>query len=285
MLETVPPELARRATGMDSVGYNLARLAGPAVAGAIVVTGGTALCFAFNGFSYLIALALAFLLPTSATQETHQRMGMREAGRVAAADWRFRALLTVTLTFSVIVAPVQELAPAIAKEHGHGAHLLGFMLSAIAVGGLLGNLIRRRSEGRVNDRLLLGGALTGAAIALAALGLATAAANDTGWAGTLSYGGTLFVMLLLGIAWDILYVITLTEIQLHRREVSGVMTGLFYTMSLGGLSIGAVVIGLIFDVIEIDGGLLVCAAALLVAGAYFLRRGVGERQEAVLKPT
>ena len=30
VLETVPPELARRATGMDSVAYNLARLAGPA---------------------------------------------------------------------------------------------------------------------------------------------------------------------------------------------------------------------------------------------------------------
>ena len=43
-------------------------------------------------------------------------------------------------------------------------------------------------------------------------------------------------------------------------------------------------IGLIFDVIEVDGGLLVCAAALLVAGAYFLRRGVGE-QEALAKPT
>ena len=28
VLETVPPELARRATGMDSVAYNLARLAG-----------------------------------------------------------------------------------------------------------------------------------------------------------------------------------------------------------------------------------------------------------------
>ena len=184
----------------------------------------------------------------------------------------------------MIVAPVQELAPAIAKEHGHGAHLLGFMLTALAIGGLIGNVIRRRSEGRLNDRLLLGGALTGAAAALAALGLATAAAGDSGWAGVLSYGGTLFVMVLLGIAWDVLYVITLTEIQLHRRELSGVMTGFFYTMSVGGLSIGAIVIGLIFDVIEVDGGLLVCATALLVAGAYFLRRGVGE-QEALLKPT
>ena len=50
----------------------------------------------------------------------------------------------------------------------------------------------------------------------------------------LSYGGTLFVMVLLGIAWQMCsYVITLTEIQLHRRELSGVMTGFFYTMSVG----------------------------------------------------
>lgn len=41
--------------------------------------------------------------------------------------------------FSVLVAPVQELAPAIARRHGDGAHLLGFALTALAAGGLVGS--------------------------------------------------------------------------------------------------------------------------------------------------
>jgi len=41
--------------------------------------------------------------------------------------------------FSVLVAPVQELAPAIARRHGDGAHLLGFAFTALAAGGLVGS--------------------------------------------------------------------------------------------------------------------------------------------------
>jgi hypothetical protein len=49
-----------------------------------------------------------------------------------------RGLILGAVLFSVLVAPVQELAPAIARRNGDGAHLLGFALTALAAGGLIG---------------------------------------------------------------------------------------------------------------------------------------------------
>src|SRR5262249_59797801 len=71
------------------------------------------------------------------------------------------------------VAPVESLAPAIAHRHGEGAHVLGFLLGGLAIGGLIGNVLREWVDrhGVPMDRLM-GASLVASALALVGLALA-----------------------------------------------------------------------------------------------------------------
>jgi len=269
VIGTVPEDLVRRATGIFSVTYNLARLAGPAIAGAIVALADAAPCFALNAVSDLIVAALCLTLPAAAGRHSADKTPLRHAATQAFADKRLRVLLEIALVFSLIVAPIQELAPVIARSQGDGAHLLGFMLAALAAGGLLGNWLRGRLEPRTRDRWLLGGALLGAGITLAFLAVAVQQ-SVTIVSPAVEYVTVLLTMVMLGVAWDVLYVITLTDVQLARRGLSGAMTGLYYALTLGGLTLGAIAIGALIDVFDLETGLLICAVLLAGLSAYFL---------------
>jgi MFS family permease len=274
VMGTVPHRLLRRATGMASVTYNLARLAGPAIGGVVVVAFGPGPCFALNAVSDVIFIGLILTLPVAAGHHAKARTAFRTAAETAFEDPLLRNFLIIALTFSVTVGPIQELAPAIARSQGDGAHLLGFMLAALAAGGLVGNQVRTRYEDRVDVRRLLGASLIGAA---ASLGLVAVIAPTafTVISESVEFALILVGMVFLGGAWDILFVVTLTGVQLVRNELSGVMTGFFYTVTLGGLSVGAIALGAIFDAIDVGGGLLLCSILLAIAGAYYLS---GSRQ-------
>ncbi|HKJ36433.1 MAG TPA: MFS transporter [Solirubrobacterales bacterium] len=270
VMGTVPKELLASATGMSSVAYNLCRLIGPVIGGLLVVAVGPGPCFALNGLSYVAVALLVARLPTTAAGSGQASTSVREAVRIAAGDPRLRGFFLATVAFSLLIAPIQEIAPAIAKEHGDGAHLLGFMLAALAAGGLTGNWLRTKLAPRFSVQRLLGLAIMAGVIPLAALGGVCAAGTAT-----LGDGGdfalAVLVMFSLGIGWEILYITTLSGVQLVRTDVSGVMTGFYYTLVLGGLSIGALGLGALIDTIELGGGLLVAAGLLAVIGFYMLR--------------
>lgn len=271
VMGTVPHELLQRATGMASVSYNVARLAGPAIGGVVVATAGAGACFALNSLSDVIYVLLIVSLPLAAGSHATRKIPLRSAAETAFEDPLLRVFLIVALTFSLTVAPIQELAPAIARSQGDGAHLLGFMLAALAVGGLAGNWIRTRYEMRIDQQRLLGAALIGSAASLALVAM-IAPTSFTVVSQSVEFALILLGMIFLGSAWDILFVVCLTGLQLAREELSGVMTGFFFTVTLGGLSLGAILLGALFDRIEIAGGLLVCSILLLFAGGFYLRR-------------
>jgi hypothetical protein len=52
--------------------------------------------------------------------------------------------------------------------------------------------------------------------------------------------------------------------------MSGVMTGLFFTATVGGVTLGAWLVGGLFDVAGVNWGLGVCAAAVSLGGAWAL---------------
>jgi predicted MFS family arabinose efflux permease len=142
VVATVPPELAKRATGLGSVSYNTARLVGPAVGGGLVAAIGPGPCFAINAVCYLAVIFMVVTLPAAAGAAPRARTRIRAALSAVRLDPLLRGLIMGAVLFSILVAPIQELAPAIARRHGDGAHLLGFLLTALAAGGLVGNVVR-----------------------------------------------------------------------------------------------------------------------------------------------
>ena len=261
VVATVPAQLAKQATGLGSVSYNTARLIGPAVGGGLVAAIGPGPCFAINALSYFAVIVMVATLPASAGAAPRGRTRIRTAVAEARVDPILRGLILGAVLFSILVAPVQELAPAIARRHGEGAHLLGFLLTALAAGGLVGNLVRARLDRR--------GIPAQKAIATS---LFVCAATLLLVAATSEYALVLAAMLACGAAWDVLYVNSLTGVQFADPGRAGLMTGLFFSGTLGGVTLGALAVGALFDAIGVGWGLTVCAAATALAGAWASRQ-------------
>jgi predicted MFS family arabinose efflux permease len=261
VVATVPAELAKRATGLGSVSYNTARLVGPAVGGGLVAAIGPGPCFAINAASYLAVIVMVVTLPPSAGAAPRARTRIRAALSEVRLDPILRGLILGAVLFSILVAPVQELAPAIARRHGDGAHLLGFLLTALAAGGLVGNVIRARLDRReVPVEKAIAGSMLLCALMLLVVGSTT------------NYVIVLGAMVVCGAAWDVLYVNSLTGVQFADPRMSGLMTGLFFSGTLGGVTVGALAVGALFDAIGVGWGLTVCAAATALGGAWAARQ-------------
>jgi predicted MFS family arabinose efflux permease len=261
VVATVPAELAKQATGLGSVAFNTARLIGPAVGGGLVAAIGPGPCFAINALSYFAVILVVATLPPSAGAAPHRRTRIRAAVSEARLDPVLRGLLLGAVLFSLLVGPVQELAPAITRRHGDGAHLLGFLLAGLAAGGLVGNRVRARLDRRgVPVEKAIGGAM----LLCAAMLLVVAATSN--------YFVVLAAMVACGTAWEVLYVDSLTAVQFADPRRSGQMTGLFFSGTIGGVTLGALAIGGLFDAIGVGWGLTVCAAATALCGAWAVRQ-------------
>lgn len=263
---TVPPALSRQATGLASVSYHSARFAGPAIGGGLVAAIGPGPCFAANAGSYLAVIAVTATLPRAAGAAPHRRHRLRAVITLAWLDLFLRGVMLGSVIFSILVAPVQELAPAIADRHGEGAHLLGFLLAALAAGGLVGIPVRVRLDARAVPAMrVIGGAML------------TCAATLLVMAVTSEYLIVIVAMIVCGTAWDVLYVAGLTSAQFAKPTMSGLMTGLFFAATLGGLTLGALAVGALFDVVGVSGGLAICGTATAAGAVWALGIATGAR--------
>ncbi|MQA75497.1 MAG: MFS transporter [Solirubrobacterales bacterium] len=259
---TVPPELSKRAIALTSVTSSTARALGPALGGGLVAVLGPGPCFTANALSFVVVVvALATIAPSHEKPAPGSPQGLRETISAARAHQVLAVALVAAGLFATLVAPLQELAPAIARRNGDGAHVLGFLLAALAVGGILGNLVLSRlsERGVARSQLVSGGMLacTAALLSLAADG---------------GYALDIAAMLCAGACWQIIYVETLSVVQLEApRGSSGRMVGLFYTTFLGGLTVGAMAMGAVFDLAGVDIGLAISAAGLAVYALWRMR--------------
>src|SRR3954451_1797407 len=266
---TVPPSLLGRATSLSSVGFSIAAFIGPLVGGALVSAVGAGARFAVNAVSYAVMTVAVLSLPAVGKKATAAARGLRPALQVARRGSSHFGILVALVLFALLVGPVQELSPAIAKDHGNGAHILGYLLAALAAGGLVGNfLIGRPDLDRPHRRVLSG--VEGVAFAVTLVLLAVSGALVL----------AMLAMFMTGVAWEAAFVQRLTWIQHDAPEgMTGRMLGLFFAAYLAALSVGALLIGAAFDAAGIEDALLICAAcvgAFAVWSLYDSRRPISE---------
>ena len=158
---------------MDADGYNIARFFGPLVAGGLIAAAGPEACFAVNAGTYLLMAWALWTLPQRSMPKGGSDVSFRTAVQRAFANPVLGVVIIGSLTFAVLVAPIEQLAPVIARRHGEGAHLVGFLFAGLAAGGILGTVLRTRLEqhGVPIDRLI-GASLVATAIGMVALALA-----------------------------------------------------------------------------------------------------------------
>jgi len=160
--EMVSPADLPNALSMQSAGFNLARILGPALAGLLIAVGGTGPAFLVNGVSYL-ATVLALLgmnaraLHPPPRPERAPRLldGLRYVGR------RLDLLMPVVLVLVIGMVgfnfPI-TLALLSKSTYGTGPGAFGVLSAALAVGALLGALASARRTGRPGAVVLLAAA-------------------------------------------------------------------------------------------------------------------------------
>lgn len=147
----------------------------------------------------------------------------------------------------------------------------------MALGGIVGNWLRGRLEGRIAVPLIIAAGLLTRAAAPALLGL-TAVAGVAVFGSGYDYALSLVAALLAGIAWDIVYVICLIGVRLRDQQRMDLMVGLFFTLTLtvAALTRAALAIGLLFHRVGLGPTLLVAAVLMAAIALRFALGGVAE---------
>jgi cyanate permease len=191
-----------------------------------------------------------------------RRGGVRESLRSAARNPAARTIMVWLALFSAAVAPVQELAAAIAKEHVNGAHGVGALVGALAIGTVAGVWVARMLVARSVPRSLQ--------ITLSTLGCAL---GVFGLAALEPFGATLAMTFVVGLCWDVVYTVALNAVQLILpAELTGRMLGLFQLVTAIGLTVGPLLSGVLAQALDLELSLAASGATMVALATFGLLR-------------
>ena len=173
--DLVPRDAAVKAVTLNTIGFSVMRVVGPAVAGYLIAWVGAAGCFFIQGALYaasgLIVLAIVFP-PRQKPQGRSALADMVEGLRYAFSDRSMRVLIAIGALPYLLLVPIWgTLFPIYAKDvFGAGPQGLGILLTAVGIGGVLGGFIAN-ALARVQRQALMQAAWI-LVMAFAMLGLA-----------------------------------------------------------------------------------------------------------------
>jgi MFS family permease len=158
--DLVPRDVAVKAVAMNTMGFSMARIAAPSVAGYLIAWFGAAGSFFVQGTLYasaaLMVLMVVFPARRPAAPSRSAFSDMAEGLRYCATDRRMRLLLFLGMLPYFLLVPVWgTLFPIYVKDQFlAGPQALGFLLTAVGLGGTLGGLIAG-SLARIQRQALL----------------------------------------------------------------------------------------------------------------------------------
>jgi len=144
--ELVPRESAMKAVALNTIGFSLMRIFGPALAGYLIAAFGAAGSFFIQGVLYgasaLVVIWVVFPSGPPNISRASASHAMREGLRFALGDLKIRMLLALgALPFLLLVPVWSTLLPVYAKDvFTAGPEGLGLLLTAVGTGGTLGGL-------------------------------------------------------------------------------------------------------------------------------------------------
>jgi MFS family permease len=241
--DVVPASRLTNAIGLNSIIFNVARSTGPALAGVLIATFGTAGSYATQALFYLLATVwTARLLPTersswgSSGHFTHAV----SLGRSIIDGWKFswknetvRTGLMVVMLASLFIVPFTTLLPVFARDILEvGATGQGLLLTAMGVGALGSAIIIAFFGDRMPRGIfMLGG--------VALYGLSVVAFAASPW-----FDLSMALMVIVGFANVCSHALVQTVIQTYSpSEFRGRTMAIFHmsnvVMTVGSMLIGA----------------------------------------------
>lgn len=258
------------AIALNSVAFNVARLAGPALGALLLDAAGEAACFAFNAGGYAVEVITLILLRGVRPRPRHRAGALLHALAYLRRRAMPRALLVTLALSSVALAPFVTMLPVMVREvFGGDADTLGLLMAASGCGALLAGLaLARHAEVTGYSPRVLAGCLAAGAVSLAF------AANTH---------PIVAMLLMFGSGWATVMIVTPSHILLQSL-VPDHLRGrcmAFFGMAYGGaLSVAALAAGMATAVTGPRVLFVASGVLYLVTGMALRRRLPGLRAEA-----
>ena len=267
VLEMVGPAHLRNAVGLNSVMVNTARAVGPAVAGLVIAAGGTGICFLLNAASFAAVVASLAGLDTAQLHPSPPAARapgqLREGLRYVRGNRELAVPLLMMALVGCLAYEFQITLPVVARETFDGSSAAyGWLTAAMGAGAVVGGLL-------VAARGRTGAARMVVAVLLFGVALAAAAAAP-------SLAVELVVMAVVGGMSVSFQSAGNSTLQLAADPaMRGRVMALWAVAFLGSTPIGGPIAGFVTDQLGGRAGLLLGAAACVVAaamGTVLLRR-------------
>ncbi len=265
--ELVGPDQLPNAIALNSTGFNVARVAGPAIAGFLVAAFGEGICFLLNAISYLAVLWGLWLIspnPMAATRvQARDRGALRDGLRYAGRRPELRRILGLVGVVSSVAVSYRVFLPAMAQSVLHvGAWRYGLLMAAAGVGAGAGGFVLAGLQlRRTTYRLLLPIALVEFAVTLGAFALSGSYAVSLVLLGAVGCGGILY------------FNASNTLVQLSvGHAYRGRVMSLYTLMHQGTATFGSLLLGLTARRYGTPAALLAGAALCLGAVTVFVVR-------------
>jgi MFS family permease len=263
--EQVPRHDLPSAVALNSLSFNIARTAGPAIGGIIVAKAGPPAAFLINAMSYgaLIVVLVLWRRPRPAPflPPENMLMAMGAGIRYARLSPEIRTVLIRGLAFGVLGSSIWALMPLIARDLiGGNAVTYGVLLGAFGIGAVLGALsstsLRRRYTNEVIVRV--------STVGFGVCSLLTAVSS---W-----HALSIPALMLGGASWVLALSTFNMTVQISSpRWVVGRTVAIYQMITFGGLAIGSWLSGMVANEFGLS-RCLIASGSLMAISAVLGRR-------------
>jgi len=277
--EIVPREELRPAVALNSMGVNVARAIGPAVAGLIISALGTGAVFVINALSFVGVVAVLYRWRRRAnpTQLPAERFisALRTGARFARNAPALQAAAIRGCGFFVFASALWSLLPLVARQLvGGGPETFGILVASIGAGAVAGALLLPR----VRELCSPDGLIAGATVLYAAATLTLAHLTQLP---VLS-----LAMMVTGAAW--LSVVSTLQVAAQMALPDWVRSrglAVFMTAFMGSMTLGSLFWGKLADEVGMQTSLTIAAIAAVVVIALTKRWRITGIESADLRPS
>jgi MFS family permease len=251
--ELVPREDLVQAIALNGIGYNLTRAVGPALAGFLILLGGTSLAFSLYAVSILAVIGALLTWERgkrfTGLPREHLASAMRAGVRFVRNTPAVRHAMVRTIAYSLPASAPWALLPLVVREQLHlGAGMYGVILGMMGVGGVTSGMLLPMVRGRISRNATVVACSMSSCAGIALLGVAH------------HWALAAFGMLLFGIGWTSAYATIQAAAQLVCPAwVRARALSIYQLAQNGALTIGSFAWGALGGEIGMSEALLVAA--------------------------
>jgi len=262
--EILPREQLPNALVLSSIGWNIGRVVGPAIGGAIIALYGVPTAFAANALCniYIIFVLLRWRQSAKISKPAAKTSMLTEISHGLGYVHRtplIRAVMLCCFVFCLFAAGLWSLLPLVVKQLvGGNASTYGAALGAIGVGALIGAAVIGTARRRLGQRPLF--AVATAAFTLSTLALAVVQSVPL----------LLVALTLGGIGWMLAMSTFNVVVQMAAADgFKGRAVSVYYVALFGGIALGSWLWGHMAEYFGIRSSLYAATAGLTLSLIFY----------------